>query len=343
MKEGLRGTGVSSARRRPPPRLRGDPGNLGVFAQGSDAINVGVIGCGGRGTGATVELPDGRSRVAGCRARRPRPRPGRELLKTLKEKFRIGSTCRQPALHGFDNYLGVCSCPEVHLIVTAAPPASVPSPQGGDRRRKHVLHGEAGGRRPGRRALVIASRSWPHRSASRSSRGTQRPAPDALPRADEARARRADRRDLAAQCYWNMGDLWSGSATQHDRQEWQCRNWLYFSGVRGPHRRAAPSTTSMCELGDRSMPKNIMGMVAAGPPCSEYGNISTLLRGIRVRERACASPACADRPRGAPSASRSGSSARRASPSAAGEIRGEKPWTFTAKETNPYVLEHRGI
>jgi len=31
------------------------PGSLGVFARGSDAIKVGVIGCGGRGTGATLD------------------------------------------------------------------------------------------------------------------------------------------------------------------------------------------------------------------------------------------------------------------------------------------------
>ncbi len=29
-------------------------GGMGVFAQGSDTIRVGVIGCGGRGTGAAL-------------------------------------------------------------------------------------------------------------------------------------------------------------------------------------------------------------------------------------------------------------------------------------------------
>ena len=31
------------------------PGNLGLFAQGSDALRIGVIGCGGRGTGAAID------------------------------------------------------------------------------------------------------------------------------------------------------------------------------------------------------------------------------------------------------------------------------------------------
>ena len=31
------------------------PGNLGLHAQGSDTIRVGVIGCGGRGTGAAID------------------------------------------------------------------------------------------------------------------------------------------------------------------------------------------------------------------------------------------------------------------------------------------------
>ena len=31
------------------------PGSLGLFAQGSDTMRVGVIGCGGRGTGAAID------------------------------------------------------------------------------------------------------------------------------------------------------------------------------------------------------------------------------------------------------------------------------------------------
>ena len=31
------------------------PGNLGLFAAGSDAIKIGLIGCGGRGTGAALD------------------------------------------------------------------------------------------------------------------------------------------------------------------------------------------------------------------------------------------------------------------------------------------------
>ena len=45
---------------------------------GSDAIKVGVIGCGGRGTGAAHRLPQGRPGRRDRRPRRPRARPGRQ-------------------------------------------------------------------------------------------------------------------------------------------------------------------------------------------------------------------------------------------------------------------------
>jgi predicted dehydrogenase len=89
------------------------------------------------------------------------------------------------------------------------------------------------------------------------------------------------------------------------------------------------------------MPKNVMGMggrqVRVAP---EYGNIFDhfavefeYANGVRVASMCRQTKGCADRveerivgTKGVAMGS--------------GEIRGEKPWKFDKKETNPYVLEH---
>ena len=41
---------------------------------------------------------------------------------------------------------------------------------------------------------------------------------------------------VAAQVYWNQGDLWvRKQETGMSDMEWQCRNWLYFSWLSGDH------------------------------------------------------------------------------------------------------------
>ena len=72
----------------------------GVFAQGSDTFRVGVIGCGGRGTGAAIDClkadPGGRNR----RARRPRARPRREFPQAAHEGVPgPGERAGEPPLH----------------------------------------------------------------------------------------------------------------------------------------------------------------------------------------------------------------------------------------------------
>ena len=178
----------------PSPRPSRGPRRL---RQGSDAFRVGVIGCGGRGHRRRGRLPDCRPGGRNRRARRPRPRPRRDSLKTLKEKFpdRVNVPA-EPALHRLRQLprrlLLPGGQPHRHRRAAGLPPDS---PEGGDRSRQARLHGEARGRRSGRRPLR-------HRllGAGREERPGHRrrhaaPPPEALSRADEAHPGRADRRD----------------------------------------------------------------------------------------------------------------------------------------------------
>ncbi len=103
------------------------PGGLGLFALGTDAIKVGVIGCGGRGTGATIDCLNAAPGVEVVALGDLVPDRVESALKKLKETFpdRVNVPASR-CFTGFDNYLGVCSCPDVNLIVTAAPPGFRP-------------------------------------------------------------------------------------------------------------------------------------------------------------------------------------------------------------------------
>jgi len=98
-----------------------------AHAQGRERIRVGVIGCGGRGTGAALDAATAdpsveiyalgdlfRDRLEGC-------------LRQLKE--RLGDRCNVPpdrCFTGFQNFKGVIST-EVDIVILAEPPAFRPA------------------------------------------------------------------------------------------------------------------------------------------------------------------------------------------------------------------------
>ena len=103
------------------------PGSMGVFAGGSDTIKVGVIGCGGRGTAAAVDCLTADPGVEIVALGDLVPDRIASSLKNLTARF--PDRVKVPSgnqFTGFDNYLGVCSVPDVNLVITAAPPGFRP-------------------------------------------------------------------------------------------------------------------------------------------------------------------------------------------------------------------------
>src|SRR5512139_1628203 len=84
-------------------------GGFGAYAQGSDAIRVGVIGCGGRGTGAAIDCLNADPGVRIVALGDLVPDRVESALARLKKEF--PSRIDIPATRqfsGFDNYRGVC-------------------------------------------------------------------------------------------------------------------------------------------------------------------------------------------------------------------------------------------
>jgi predicted dehydrogenase len=321
------------------------PGNLGFFASGSDAIRIGVIGCGGRGTAAAIDCLTADPGVEVVALGDLVPDRIESALKSLTSRF--PGRIKVPASRqftGFDNYLGVCSVADLNLVVTAAPPGFRPihlkAIVGAG---KHVFMEKPVAVDPVGVRSVIASSELAAQRGLAIVAGTQRrhqtSYAELMKRVHDGQIGQI----VSAQCYWNMGDLW---VKQRDpgmsEMEWQCRNWLYFTWLSGDHiveQHVHNIDVVNWALG--SMPVSVMGMggrqVRVAP---EYGNIYDhfavefeYANGVRVSSLCRQTKGCAERveerivgTKGVALGS--------------GEIRGETPWKFTENETNPYVLEH---
>ncbi len=254
------------------------PGNFGLFAAGSDAIRVGVIGCGGRGTGAALDclraatgveivaLGDLVSdRIESSLAR---------LTKEFPDRVKVPADRR---FAGFDNYLKVCACEDVNLIVTAAPPGFRPLHlKAAVEAGKHVFMEKPVAVDPVGVRSVFASSDLAKQKNLAIVAGTQRRHQkryvEMMKRIEDGQIGEI----VAAQCYWNQGDLWVKERTAGmSEMEWQCRNWLYFSWLSGDHiveQHIHNIDVVNWALG--ALPKNVMGMggrqVRVAP---QYGNI----------------------------------------------------------------------
>jgi predicted dehydrogenase len=321
------------------------PSNLGLFASGTDAIKIGVIGCGGRGTGATIDCLNAATGVEVVALGDLVPDRVESALNKLKEAF--PDRVKVPAnrcFTGFDNYLGVCACPDVNLIVTAAPPGFRPIHlKAAVEAGKHIFMEKPVAVDPVGVRSVIASSNLAKQKGLAIVAGTQR-RHQKLYLEMMKRIRDGQIGEIvAAQCYWNMGDLWLKKREPNmTEMEWQCRNWLYFSWLSGDHIvEQHVHNIDVVNWAMGAMPKNIMGMggrqVRVTP---DYGNIFDHFfvefeypNGVRVASMCRQTKGCAERveerivgTKGVADSS--------------GEIKGEKPWKFEQKEANPYVLEH---
>ncbi|HSK08009.1 MAG TPA: Gfo/Idh/MocA family oxidoreductase [Vicinamibacterales bacterium] len=320
-------------------------GRFGVFAAGSDVIKVGVIGCGGRGTGAALDclkadpgveivalgdlVPD---RVASSLARLTKEFPGRVNVPPERQ------------FTGFDNYQQVCALPEVNLIVTAAPPGFRPRHlEAAIKAGKHVFMEKPVAVDPvGIRSIIATSDLAKQKNlaiVAGTQRRHQRLYNEMMQRIHDGQIGEI----VAAQCYWNQGDLWVRERTPAmSEMEWQCRNWLYFTWLSGDHIvEQHVHNIDVINWAMGAMPRDVMGMggrqVRVGP---QYGNIYDHFaveyeypNGVRMTSMCRQTKGCADRvderivgTKGVAWGS--------------GKITGERPWTFEEKETNPYVQEH---
>jgi len=321
------------------------PGSLGLFAAGSDAIKIGLIGSGGRGTGAALDCLKAAAGVEVVAIGDLVADRVQSSLARLKKEFpdRVKVPLDRQ-FTGFDNYLKVCACPDVNLIVTAAPPGFRPLHlKAAIDAGKHVFMEKPVAVDPMGVRSVIASSDLARQKNLAIVAGTQRRHQrsylEMMKRIQDGQIGDI----VAAQCYWNMGDLWVKERLPNmTEMEWQCRNWLYFSWLSGDHIvEQHVHNIDVVNWAMGAMPKMVMGMggrqVRVAP---QFGNVFDHFfveyeypNGVRVASACRQTKGCAERVEERIVGTKGvawGS----------GKITGEKPWTFSGEELNPYVLEH---
>lgn len=322
----------------------------GQRVAGSDAIRIGVIGCGGRGTGAVedaIASSKGVTLVAMGDAFADRLTSSRTRL---TEKFGAAIDVGDRAFTGFDAYQKVIAS-DVNYIILATPPGFRPA---------HLAAAVAAGRHvftekpvavdgPGIRQVLEVYEQAKAKGLGIGA-GTQRRHQTGY---IETMKRIHDGAigDIAsARCYWNQGGLW-----KQDRKpewtdaEWQLRNWLYFTWLSGDHiveQHVHNIDAINWAMNAHPVRANGMGgrQVRTGP---DYGHIFDHFAidyeyadGTPMASQCRQIQGCANNV----SESMVGTKGRAFTDSSGKySITGAKAWKFDGKDNRPYVQEHTDL
>jgi predicted dehydrogenase len=206
---------------------------------GADTVRVGVIGCGGRGTGAAVNSLESHpsTRIVALADLFPDRVRGSHDYLANSEDFADRVDVGERIFTGFDAYQRLLALPDVDLVILATPPGFRPVHfEAAVNAGKHVFMEKPVAVDPAGIRTVIAAAEKAKAQKLSVVAGTQRRHERCYRAAMEQLADGAIGEIHSARCAWNQGGLWV-----HERKpgytdmEWQCRNWLYFCWLSGDH------------------------------------------------------------------------------------------------------------
>ncbi|MDI6846360.1 MAG: Gfo/Idh/MocA family oxidoreductase [Candidatus Saccharicenans sp.] len=331
-------------------------GSGALFASGSGRIKVGLIGCGGRGTGAALDCAAASSDVVITAMGDLFPDMLENSLKRLRERLPAERVLVTPetCFTGFDACEKVVKA-DVDLVILAAPPYFRPAHlKAAVEAGKHVFMEKPVAVDPVGVRSVLASSDLAKQKGLAIVAGTQR-RHQAHYIEIMKRIHNGDIGEIvAAQCYWNMGALWVERAAQNwaDRiikkwsdMEWQVRNWLFTVWCSGDHIvEQHVHNLDVINWAFGTHPVKCVGMGGrAARTDPMFGNVYDHFaveyeypNGARVlsmcRQTAGAAENVSERVVGTKGIAYTDS--------ADGYIRGPKPWRPGKESPNPYVQEH---
>jgi predicted dehydrogenase len=218
---------------------------LGVFANahaaGSDTLKVGLIGCGGRGTGAAENICQAAGTTYGVKLHAMGD-VFADHLKNCRDSLRQNKLCKdkfdvadERCFVGFDAFQKVIDCSD--LIILATPPGFRPQHIEATIKAGKQLFAEKPVAVDGTGIRkVLAAYDEANKKGLSIVTGTQRRHQagylESLKRLHDG----AIGDLVAGRVYWNQGDIWA-----HKRQpewsdtEYQIRNWYHFLWLCGDH------------------------------------------------------------------------------------------------------------
>jgi predicted dehydrogenase len=318
----------------------------------STRLKLGVIGCGGRGTGAVVNMleasPDVELHAMGDVFADRVESSAAELAK----EEAVADRCAVPEARrfvGFDAYKRVLAT-DVDVVVLATPPGFRPMHfAAAIEAGKHVFMEKPAAVCPAGVRMVIESAKLAREKKLSVVAGTQRRHEECYHALME-RVRMGAIGDLvSASVYWMQGGLW-----KKDRQpewsdtEWQLRNWLYFTWLSGDHiveqhvHNLDVAAWAFDALPTRCMAsggRQVRTDPAYGHIFDHFAVEFELPGGRSISSHCRQIDGCASRVEEV----LRGSDGHAVVSMGRAEIFGKRPWKWTGREENPYVSEHRAL
>jgi predicted dehydrogenase len=317
-------------------------------AQGSDTMRVGVIGCGGRGSGAAqncVESSPGVKIVALADA-------FEDCLQGLKKRFQVPN---DRCFVGLDAYKKLLALDDINLVIIATPPGFKPVQftEAVNRGKNVFIEKPVATCPAGLKVMLEASQKAAEKGLAVVA-GTQR---RHEPKYVETMKRINDGaigEIVSAQCYWNMGALWVDRAKhnwdnyksgKYSDVEWQIRNWLFTGWLSGDHIvEQHVHNIDVINWAFNDLPEQVRGQGGRQYRVEpQYGNIfdhfgveffyPNDVRTISMcRQIKGTTDNVSERVVGTKGVS-----------NCAGTIEGENAWKYDGPNPNPYVVEHTDL
>lgn len=315
-----------------------------------DTIRVGVIGCGGRGTGAAFNALAAHPKVnivAMADLFEDRLNSSYGYMADnddIKDRVKVDPAHK---FVGFDAYNQLLAIKDIDYVILATPPHFRPIHfDAAVNAGKHVFMEKPVAVDPAGIRKVLDAGARAKQQALSVVAGTQR----RHERSYLSLMERVNDGELgeivAASCYWNQGGLWVHERQPHySDMEWQCRNWLYFTWLSGDH---------ICEQHIHNI--DVINWAMDGPPAKatgmggrevrtdpKYGNIFDHFSiefeypgGMTMQSMCRQIDGCAGRVEEV----LVGSKARSVTRPGYAVIEGNGDWRFNGDNRNPYEQEH---
>jgi predicted dehydrogenase len=206
-----------------------------VSGAGSDRIKIGLIGCGGRGTGAVGDSMRADAAVTIMAVADAFEDKARRAADSFKRKYK--DRCQIPkdqVFGGFHAYKKLCAC-DLDLVLMATPPVFRPYHlRAAIEAGKSVFMEKPVAVDPAGCRSVIQSARMASEKGLGITCGTQRRHAANYKATLEQIHNGAIGELVGGQCYWNGGGIWYRAPRPGMSElEWQCHNWYHWNWLSG--------------------------------------------------------------------------------------------------------------